>query len=299
MNKKSLSQAKFSRTLVFACLLISSPVFALTWSFNDPCTGDSGCYTNPEYTGSPLYYGGDGLTYGGDTIGPTDDYDILNLTAEIDGTDLTASIMTRFVEDPGNSNVLYGDLMLSSLGYQPFGNSPYPYDTATNSQTDWNFVVDTSTAGLSNIKTTGTAILYKNPATFILSDDPAYHDGSVFRADQIVLYGTGGTWTPTVTVSISHPTIQNGVDPGTGDPTFSQATLITYKIPLSDIVLPGGMPLEQSGIAIRWAMTCANDIVEAYVIPEPETLALFVPGLLGLVLISRSKKPASNNAQSR
>ena len=50
--------------------------------------------------------------------------------------------------------------------------------------------------------------------------------------------------------------------------------------------------MELSGIAIRWAMTCANDIVEGYAIAEPETLVLFLGGLLSLVLVSRLKSTA-------
>jgi len=302
MNKKWLSAATLSTVLIPALLCVTSAASAYTWTFNDPCTGDAYCntsLTNPytaQYAGPALYYGGDGANFGGDTVGDPGQYDILNLTAEIDATDLTVSVLTRFVEDTGTSNVLYGDLMLSTLGYSPYtdgGNypSPYIYDTATNTGTVWNYVVSTSTAGITDTGTggpfTGTATIYKNPATLILAD-AAPHDGSTYRADQYVLYGSGGTPTANVAVTIARQEIPDAFD---GD-TPTNGTLITYKIPLSDIELVGGLPLEQSGVAMRWAMTCANDIVEAYAVAEPETLLLFLGGLLGLVLVPRLKTTA-------
>ena len=318
MNKKCLSDAYLSTALLCGLFLVSSATSALTWSFNDPCTVDILCNTsstNPytaQYAGPALYYGGDGAipstpTSAGDVIGYPGSYDILNLTSVIDATDLTVSVLTRFYPDPnpgvdGQSNVLYGDLLLSTNPYAPFTNfgtapSPYPLDTAYNTGTVWNYAVSTSSAGISDwvngVLTGGQgdyAIIYQNPSLTL--SDVAPHD-TLFRAGQYVLYtdNTGTGSNNNVTVTISHPDIPDPVDgsvPSTG-------TLITYKIPLSDIALVGGVPLELSGIAVRWAMTCANDIVEAEVIPEPETLALFVSGLLSLVLFSRSKKPVGDD----
>ena len=305
MKKKCLADATLSAALITGFLLVSSAASALTWSFNDPCDGSVGC-TVPVVTGPPLYYGGDGQqpstpVAAGDLIGDPGTYDILNLTANIDSTNLTVSVLTRYVEEPGNW-VKYGDLMLSTNPYAPFGSSPYPLDTKTNTGTVWNYAVSTASANIidspGNILTggTGTGTIYKNPAVFMLSDSLA--GANQHRSDQIVLVDTSGGNTGTnnnVTVVISHPNdIPGAIDPNDN----STGTLITYTIPLSDIELIGGVPLELSGIAVRWAMTCANDIVEAYVIPEPETLALFVSGLLSLVLFSRSKKPVGDDTLS-
>jgi hypothetical protein len=289
----------FPAALIPALLLVSSTAYAFSWSFNDPCAGDASCtYQDPNYAGPALYYGGDGYPDpsfpqpGGDTIGGAADYDILNLTAQINSNNLTVSVLTRFVEDTASSNVLYGDLMLSTLGYNPYVGitapigSPYVYDTATTTSTVWNYVVSTSSANITEYEGTGTGTLYKDPTSFVTADF-APNDG-LHRSGQNVLYGAGGTPFNNVTVAITHPSMPNGID-GIGD---VDGTLLTYTIPLSDLVLPGGAPLEKTGVAIRWAMTCANDIVEAYAVSEPETIVLFMGGLLSLVWTSRLRKSA-------
>ena len=290
MKKNTHSEALSSVLLASALLLASSVTSATTWSFNDPCNVENpDCNTPSDYAGSPLYYGGYGTAVeGSDTVGSPDTYDILNLTASIDSDNLTVSVLTRFVEN-SDSVVQYGDLMLSTSGYKPYGSPPYTLDSTSTTETTWNYVVSTSSAvpydpdnptgwGIGN----GT--LYKNPTSLKLSNDVP-QDTGLYKTNQYVLHETGGTAYSNVGVSIGYSAIYNGVDYDTG-------TLLTYIIPLSDIELVGGAPLENTGVAIRWAMTCANDIAEAYVIPEPETLALFLSGLLSLVLVTRLTKPA-------
>ena len=291
MKKNTHSEALSSALLASALLLASSAASATTWSFNDPCNVENpDCNTPSDYAGSPLYYGGYGTAVeGSDTVGSADTYDILNLTASIDSNNLTVSVLTRFVED-GVSKVRYGDLMLSTSGYNPNGSPPYTLDSTSTTGTTWNYVVSTSSAipydPINNPTGWGDGIgtLYKNPTSLKLSNDVP-QDANLYKTDQYVLFGSGGIPYSNAGVSIGYSPIYNGVDYDTG-------TLLTYTIPLSDIELVGGAPLENTGVAIRWAMTCANDIAEAYVIPEPETLALFLSGLLSLVLLTRLTKPA-------
>jgi hypothetical protein len=49
--------------------------------------------------------------------------------------------------------------------------------------------------------------------------------------------------------------------------------------------------LAGSDIAVRWGITCANDVIEGSVstVPVPAALWLFASGLLGLIAVARSK----------
>ncbi|HFD81339.1 MAG TPA: VPLPA-CTERM sorting domain-containing protein, partial [Gammaproteobacteria bacterium] len=54
-----------------------------------------------------------------------------------------------------------------------------------------------------------------------------------------------------------------------------------------------GTGLANSGdLALRWQMTCANDVIEASVVPLPAAVWLFGSGLVGLAGIARRKKTA-------
>lgn len=265
------------RWLRMGLLLAAQPALAgFSTTFNDPCTGDTNCsiYTSP---GSPLYHGGSGANPNpaGDIIGGNSEdlFDILSMTVSLSGQDLMVNVLTRFTLDPTNlPNTGYGDLMLSTTGWHPFGATPYDQDTATSSGTHWNFVVLTDSGDI-----------YKD-ATLANSDGLA-QDG-LYRHDQWVKYASGGQKkAETAAVMIDFAVLPNIFD-GTFDTIGS---LLTYDIPLSALdVLPG----TSTDLALRWTMTGANDIIEASVaidnaVPEPATLLLFLSGLLGWRMQSR------------
>lgn len=270
--------------LLPVALLIAQPTWAdFTTTFYDPCTGDIDCNVTTAPPGTqPLYHGGGtvgGAPYVGDTVGGVGDFDILSMTVSTSGTYLNVSIVTRFVQDPWNyPNIGYGDLLISTTGWHPNGAAPYDTDTATTSGTQWNYVVQTTGVDAGRIfSVTGDNLL----RTEQLDQD------TLFKNDQYVKYGSGGSLAGTATVAINDQyEIPDAVD---GTSTV-YGTQLDYEIPLAALGLPVSGGTE---VALRWAMTCANDIVEAAVnVPEPSSLALFLGGLAGLRLLRRPQRAA-------
>lgn len=239
----------------------------------------------PTASSPPLYYGGDQptssdpITPGDDLVGNEEDFDILNIGLSKVGDFLTVSILTRFA-DGVPAGITYGDLLIATSGWNPFGSSPYPNDTAYNSGTVWNWAVQTSTGNIYQVANNGQLIL-SYPGT----GPTPYKAGQFVQVDASQATPAGlAAVTIDESVQIPDPFVGNSV---------STATRLEYVIPLSVLGLINLDPDNPQEIALRWAMTCANDIVEtdAY-IPEPGTLSLVLGGLVGLRWFSRRKSPS-------
>lgn len=188
------------------------------------------------------------------------------------GSTLQVDIHTTYVNIVGsNDGIGYGDLFLSNDGYNP--TVPSSLDHQLNGEFwEYALVLDNHEGkdASGNAVTSGTVSLFavNSVSELILAENAG---SSVYRAGQEVLYNTQG---------------QQALGTGTWT-TF--ATGISFSIDASLL------SLGTDDLGIRWAMTCANDIIEGSVptdpVPEPATMLLFGAGLAGLAgLRSRKNK---------
>lgn len=218
----------------------------------------------------------------GDVIGNVNNFEINFLTANIVGSVLTVSINTTFAGkgDDGlfsgltasGNGIGYGDLFLSS-NWNPFGAPGYVNDDADNG-TLWShgFSLDDR---YMNENTAGSGVLYSlnsqnNQSDILMSDD--FLTSGTFRNNQEVAVDRNSQGVSAVTTGIW--SITNDT--------------VDFEIDLSGTGLLNGDEL-----AMRWELTCANDVIEGTIdvsnVPVPAAIWLFGSGLLGLVAVARRK----------
>jgi hypothetical protein len=196
----------------------------------------------------------------GDRIG-VDHYEIYSLEVNFSGAFLNVRVNTNFDEatDPYHL-VKFGDLFISTDGWDPNGSAPYYNDNAGNGE-DWEFVFDTDAGSL-----------YGGDFDILTSDD-LIPSGYIFRNGQEVQRADNGNKLAGSSVSLDN----------TGNGGY-----LEYNILLSSLDLTGSGEL-----GLKWGMSCANDTIEGavhYDVPEPATTALIALGLLGLGIGARRRK---------
>lgn len=158
----------------------------------------------------------------------------------------------------------FGDLFISSTGWNPHGDAPYYQDSALNG-TLWDYVFDVSEGALYYIGDAQDRI--------VSSDDVAEVQGwpdRGYRHNQEVLVDTTGL-----------DAVSQWGSVWSGDGTFSMSFDIA------------GLGLDPETLGFHWGMTCGNDVIEggnaAAATPEPGTLILLGLGLIGAVGLRRMK----------
>ncbi len=215
------------------------------------------------------YWGADGFSNykDRDRIGYERYYEVFNMEVTFSDLFMTVKVNTNFVNSAANPNpqgVDYGDLFISTNGWNPTGSvtDHYRTDNANNGE-NWEYVFDTSEGAL-----------YGGGFTILNSNDffnPA--DNIIFRnGPQEVQRDSGGDQKKGSSVNLA---------------SAGYGGFIEYNILLSSLDLTTG------DIGLRWAMTCANDAIEGavrYSVPEPATILIFGLGLLGLGITARKHR---------
>lgn len=216
------------------------------------------------------YWGSDDHGYG-DVIG-TSFFDIAKLQITIDGDMLGVKVYTNFKEGDSRSfGIGYGDLFISTNGWNPYGTASekYRYDNLSNGE-QWEFVFDSSENQL-----------YTGLFSTLSSDDLMSSSGYIFRNGQEVLRGGGG-----LLVGAQQP-IQYSSEMLNGN----SINTIDYRMSLAALGVADG-----DSLGFKWGMVCANDTIEGGVtlplvpsgqVPEPGALTLLLSGLLALRLSRR------------
>jgi len=229
-----------------------------------------------------------------DVIGG-DAYEIYSMViSRTDAGIMTVTIDTNFVDYNTQQNINFGDLFMSTTGWNPTGNAAdgYQDDNAYTTGTTWDYVYDLN--GARNMKGDGSANYTEtNTTSARLRELAAYDMSNPADADNFK-YGTGrrtidsGDHLYLAKNDAFGNTVNAG---GQHDVSININPSQSYLQFVFDV---SGTALHTADqIAFHWAMSCANDIIEGeanFNVPEPAALGLLILGLTGVAFTRRRRQ---------
>lgn len=234
-----------------------------------------------------------GAGYNGDVNGRNNHWDIDRMVVSRTGSIMTVDIITSYYNDIGRSDIVLGDLFMSTnvTGFdQPWKpNSSTDRYASGYSTTNWNYAYNINQNDRDNIVNYG----YRDNVSgggngqlvsgFGNSDLVTSNSAYGHRANQGVYLGSGGNYT-----THNEPSNADGwTNQGYLETDGSWYGTISFSFDVTGTAL-----MDANQIAFRWAMSCANDIIEGLVsvrdpdnqvkVPEPQTLLLMLLGMAGI-----------------
>ena len=209
------------------------------------------------------------------------------MDVSLSGNMLSVSILTSFAgkgDDhlfdhlTGNQGIGYGDLFLAG-SWTPYGDQPYGSDdTYTGTAWTYGFALDDRWM---NENSAGTGTLYSLNSANYDNDNTTNNNPDVLLSDDFL---TGGTFRngQEVAVDTSEQNILSGnITAISGASSWNidaASSRVNFLIDLTGTDLLLG-----DEIAVHWAFTCANDVIEgSYPVNAPPILVLLAAGLASL-----------------
>ncbi len=263
---------------------VAAKVAGLAFSFGAFLTLAAGSAHATPLTINDNYIGAQptNSNYNGlDIVGATDKFDVQSLTVDITGSTLQLGISTSYFDNAGQYGTTFGDVLISSNGWHPFGAAPYLEDSASNGES-WEYALVFSDHGEqfaqsgqpgNMIGTSGTVSLVAiSPETQIQLS----HATGDYRANQEVGIGNAGSLT---TLSLGTWTIAQGQN------GYSSLNL---NISLANV----SALLTAQELGFHFGFSCGNDVIEGSYpntgsseVPEPSALLLLLSGVTGAIRI--------------
>lgn len=225
-------------------------------------------------------------------------YDVDQMFVSRVGTTLSVDIFTAFYNNINEDGIRLGDLfMAADDSFNSTGDSPWDPQGAqpnngdkftssaanSNTGTNWNYVYDLSDARDSH---SGTGQLKSNfGANQVLTSTDLHGNSS--RGDQAVMLADKPSTDKILDSSSWYADTHYSYAKTVGG-TWNGYGKVSFTFDVTGTALATA-----NQIAFRWAMTCANDIIEGVAsfappkdtiaVPEPQTFVLMLLAMLGLI----------------